>query len=147
MGIIELLCKNGFYYKAWQEDFTYSFGGFFKKIITKWESFTNFKLIITKRSKMLLQSVTGIRKCIITHEITPNPQRTNWRRGMSGQINLHKICKNKGFHWPVFSRILVYFMQCWSIYFKSVTHETFSCNWWIFPYNSSSKRVWVHGTW
>ena len=61
MDIIELLCKNGFYCKAWQEDFTYSFGDFLKKIITKWESFTNFKLINTKRSKILLQSVTDIK--------------------------------------------------------------------------------------
>ena len=38
-------------------------GYFWKKIVTKKESCTNFKINITKFDQNLLQSVTGITKC------------------------------------------------------------------------------------
>ena len=67
-----ILYKNSLYYKAWQEDFTYSLDLVEKIYYKVWQTeiFTIFKLIITKCDKIdyivwqVLQSVTKfITKC------------------------------------------------------------------------------------
>ena len=53
------------YYKEWQEDFTYSFSAYLKNFCIESDNqkrFTNFKIIMAKCDKKLLQGVTGITK-------------------------------------------------------------------------------------
>ena len=54
-----IFCNHIFHYKAWQENFIYSFLVFWKKLLQR---FINLKIIIAKCDKKLLQSVTDLKK-------------------------------------------------------------------------------------